>query len=83
MRAGDFEKEGIPGMGLPGFGSDCVQKVVARKNSVATLAGGSWEHLCAHLRPIAKGEPLLRWGFQELGEDSWACCNVKLGESIL
>ena len=43
----------------PGFGSDCVLKVVARKGSVATVAGGSWEHLCAHLRPTAKGEPLL------------------------
>ena len=70
-------------MGSPGFGSDCVLKVVARKGSVATLAGGPWEHLCAHLRPTGKGQPLLRWGFQELGEDNWACCNVKLGESIL
>ena len=46
-------------MGSPGFGSDCVLKVVDRKGSVATLAGGSWEYLCAHLRPTAKGEPLL------------------------
>lgn len=70
-------------MGSPGFGSDCVLKVVARKGSVATLAGGSWEHLCAHLRPTGKGQPLLRRGFQEPGEDDWACRNVRLGESIL
>lgn len=46
-------------MGSPRLGSACILKAVTVKGAVAALAGGSWEHAGAHLKPTAKGELLL------------------------